>query len=71
MMLGIIMVAAPWVPGGGIMASLGIIQSILGFDEAQQGLMIALYMAMDSFGTACNVTGDGAVALIVDTIERK
>ena len=71
MMLGIIMVAAPGVPGGGIMASLGIIQSILGFDEAQQGLMIALYMAMDSFGTACNVTGDGAVALIVDTIERK
>ena len=53
------------------MASLGIIQSILGFDEAQQGLMIALYMAMDSFGTACNVTGDGAVALIVDRIERK
>jgi Na+/H+-dicarboxylate symporter len=71
MMLGIIMVAAPGVPGGGIMASLGIIQSILGFDEAQQGLMIALYMAMDSFGTACNVTGDGAVALIVDRIERK
>ncbi len=65
------MVAAPGVPGGGIMASLGIIQSILGFDEAQQGLMIALYMAMDSFGTACNVTGDGAVALIVDRIERK
>lgn len=71
MMLGIIMVAAPGVPGGGIMASLGIIQSILGFDEAQQGLMIALYMAMDSFGTVCNVTGDGAVALIVDRIERK
>ena len=70
MMLGIIMVAAPGVPGGGIMASLGIIQSILGFDEAQQGLMIALYMAMDSFGTACNVTGDGAVALIVDRIEK-
>ncbi|MDO4879994.1 MAG: dicarboxylate/amino acid:cation symporter [Capnocytophaga sp.] len=71
MMLGVIMVAAPGVPGGGIMAALGVLQSILGFDEAQQGLMIALYMAMDSFGTACNVTGDGAVALIVDKIEKK
>ena len=48
------------------MAALGVLNSILGFNEAQQGLMIALYIAMDSFGTACNVTGDGAVALIVD-----
>lgn len=67
-MLGIAMVAAPGVPGGAIMASLGILQSILGFDESQQALMIALYIAMDSFGTACNVTGDGAIALIIDKI---
>ena len=66
MMLGVVMIAAPGVPGGAIMAALGVLNSILGFNEAQQGLMIALYIAMDSFGTACNVTGDGAVALIVD-----
>ena len=65
-MLGITMVAAPGVPGGAIMASLGILQSMLGFDESAQALMIALYIAMDSFGTACNVTGDGAIALVVD-----
>ena len=58
MMLGIIMVAAPGVPGGAIMAALGILGSMLGFNEGQQGLMIALYLAMDSLGTACNVTGD-------------
>ena len=67
-MLGITMVAAPGVPGGAIMASLGILQSMLGFDESAQALMIALYIAMDSFGTACNVTGDGAIALIIDRI---
>ena len=48
------------------MASLGILQSMLGFDESAQALMIALYIAMDSFGTACNVTGDGALSLIID-----
>ncbi len=67
-MLGITMVAAPGVPGGAIMAALGILQSVLGFDDSAQALMIALYIAMDSFGTACNVTGDGAIALIVDKI---
>ena len=67
-MLGITMVAAPGVPGGAIMASLGLLQSMLGFDQEAQALMIALYIAMDSFGTACNVTGDGAIALIVDRI---
>lgn len=71
MMLGIIMVAAPGVPGGAIMAALGVLHSMLGFDENQQALMVALYIAMDSFGTACNVTGDGAVALIVDKIAKK
>ena len=70
-MLGIAMVAAPGVPGGAIMASIGIIGSILGFDEDMQGLMIALYIAMDSFGTACNVTGDGAIAMIVDRIFKR
>lgn len=65
-MLGITMVAAPGVPGGAIMASLGILSSMLGFDENTQALMIALYIAMDSFGTACNVTGDGALALIIN-----
>lgn len=67
-MLGITMVAAPGVPGGAIMASLGLLQSMLGFDAEAQALMIALYIAMDSFGTACNVTGDGAIALIIDRI---
>jgi len=73
MMLGITMVAAPGVPGGAIMAALGLLQSMLGFNETLQALMIALYIAMDSFGTACNVTGDGAIAVIMDKIagERK
>ena len=68
MMLGIMMVAAPGVPGGAIMAALAPLGSILGFGPEAQALMIALYIAMDSFGTACNVTGDGAIALIVDKI---
>lgn len=66
MMLGIMMVAAPGVPGGAIMAALGVLGSILGFGEQEQALMIALYITMDNFGTACNVTGDGAIALIMD-----
>ena len=70
-MLGITMVAAPGVPGGAIMAAIGLLSSMLGFDETQMGMMIALYITMDSFGTACNVTGDGAIALVVDTIYRK
>ena len=70
-MLGITMVAAPGVPGGAIMAALGVLQSMLGFDQEAQALMIALYIAMDSFGTACNVTGDGAIALIIDQIQKK
>lgn len=70
MMLGIMMIAAPGVPGGAIMAALGPIQSILGFDIQLQALMIALYIAMDSFGTACNITGDGAVSLIVNKINN-
>ncbi len=69
--LGITMVAAPGVPGGAIMASLGILSSMLGFSQSDQALMIALYIAMDSFGTACNVTGDGAIALIIDRVMRQ
>lgn len=70
-MLGITMVAAPGVPGGAIMAALGLLSSMLGFDETLQGLMIALYITMDSFGTACNVTGDGSIALVVNKIYTK
>lgn len=65
-MLGVTMIAAPGIPGGAIMASLGLLTSILGFTDAQNALMIALYIAMDNFGTACNVTGDGAIAAIID-----
>lgn len=71
LMLGIVMVAAPGVPGGAIMAALAPLASILGFDAEQQALMIALYIAMDSFGTACNVTGDGAIAIVVDRCTNK
>lgn len=67
-MLGISMVAAPGIPGGAIMAALGILSSMLFFGENELALMIALYIAMDSFGTACNVTGDGAISLIINRI---
>lgn len=70
-MLSIIMVAAPGVPGGAIMAALAPLASILGFNSEAQALMIALYIAMDSFGTACNVTGDGAIALVVNKMFGK
>ena len=68
-LLGITMIAAPGVPGGAVMAALGVLQSALGFNEELLGLMIAAYTAMDSLGTATNVTGDGAVTVIVDRIE--
>ena len=73
LMLGVTMIAAPGVPGGAVMAAIGLLQSMLGFDETMVALMIALYMAQDSFGTATNVTGDGALAHIVDrfTKDRK
>lgn len=70
-MLGIVMVAAPGVPGGAIMAAVGILQTMLGFDEQQIALMIATYIALDAFGTATNVTGDGAIALVMDKILGK
>lgn len=71
LMLGIVMVAAPGVPGGAIMAALGVLQSMLGFGEQEQALMIALYITMDNFGTACNVTGDGALALILNKFYKE
>lgn len=71
LMLGVVMVAAPGVPGGAIMAALGVLQSMLGFGEQEQALMIALYITMDNFGTACNVTGDGALALIINKFHRE
>lgn len=67
-MLGITMVAAPGVPGGGIMAALGILESMLGFGSLEKPIMIALHAAQDSFGTATNVTGDGAIAILMDKI---
>lgn len=67
-MMGVTLIAAPGVPGGAIMAALGLLSTILGFSDADNALIIALYIAMDSFGTACNVTGDGALSLIVDRL---
>lgn len=66
LMLGIVMIAAPGAPGGAVMSAIGLLASMLGFTDAALALMIALYLAQDSFGTACNVTGDGAIAIWVD-----
>ncbi len=67
--LGVVMLAAPGVPGGAVMSAVGLLGTMLGFGESAIALMIALYMAQDSFGTACNVTGDGAIAVLVDKAE--
>lgn len=67
-LLGITMVAAPGVPGGAIMAAVAILQSVLGFNEPAIAVMIAVYVTIDSFGTACNVTGDGAISIIVNKL---
>ena len=64
------MVAAPGVPGGAVMAALAVLSSVLGFNEELLGLMIAIYAAIDSIGTATNVTGDGAVTVIIDRIDQ-
>lgn len=71
LLLAVCMVAAPGVPGGAVMAALGPLASVLGFSADMQALMIALYIAMDSFGTACNVTGDGAIALVVNKVFKE
>ena len=69
-LLGVTMIAAPGVPGGAVMAALAVLSSALGFNEEMLGLMIAAYTAIDSMGTATNVTGDGAVTVIVDRIDQ-
>lgn len=71
MVLGVTMVAAPGVPGGAVIAALGVLELMLGFNESMLSLMIALYVAQDSFGTACNITGDGAIAIIINKISGK
>ncbi|MBD3109685.1 dicarboxylate/amino acid:cation symporter [Bacillus sp. AGMB 02131] len=68
LMLGVTMIAAPGVPGGAVMAALGLLETMLGFSDSMLAIMIALYLAQDSFGTACNVTGDGAITLLADCI---
>lgn len=71
LMLGVTMIAAPGVPGGAVMAALGLLETMLGFDSTMLALMIALYLAQDSFGTACNVTGDGAITVLADKASGK
>ena len=70
-MLGITMIAAPGIPGGGVMAALGLLETMFGFGTVEKPIMIALHAAQDSFGTATNITGDGAIAIIVDYILNK
>ena len=69
-LLGITMIAAPGVPGGAVMVAVGLLSEMMGFDESMVALMIAAYIAIDSVGTAANVTGDGAIAMIVDRFAR-
>ena len=70
-LLGIFAVGAPGVPGGTVLASLGIVVSVLGFNDAGTAMLIAIFALQDSFGTACNITGDGALALITDTFMKR
>lgn len=67
-LLGIFAVGAPGVPGGTVVASLGIVTGVLGFDQTGVALLVAIFALQDSFGTACNVTGDGALTLIMDGV---
>ena len=69
-LLGFFAIGAPGVPGGTVLASLGLIIAILGFDEAGTALLLTIFALQDSFGTACNVTGDGALTLITDTFDQ-
>lgn len=70
-LLGIFAIGAPGVPGGTVMASLGLITGILGFDEMGTALMLTIFALQDSFGTACNVTGDGALTMILTGFAEK
>ncbi|MCC9041728.1 dicarboxylate/amino acid:cation symporter [Myroides sp. M-43] len=71
LLLGIFAIGAPGVPGGTVMASLGIIASVLGFDDAGIALTLTIFALQDSFGTACNITGDGALSLMVTKYNEK
>ena len=71
LLLGIFAIGAPGVPGGTVMASLGLITSVLGFDATGTALMLTIFALQDSFGTACNVTGDGALTLMLTGYARK
>ena len=71
LLLGIFALGAPGVPGGTVMASLGLITGVLGFDETGTALMLTIFALQDSFGTACNVTGDGALTLILTGYAEK
>ncbi|MEG1002763.1 dicarboxylate/amino acid:cation symporter [Clostridium sp.] len=71
LLLGIFAIGAPGVPGGTVMASLGLIISVLAFDEAGTALILTIFALQDSFGTACNVTGDGAITLMLTGIAKK
>ncbi|OWZ84731.1 dicarboxylate/amino acid:cation symporter [Natranaerobius trueperi] len=70
LMLGVVMIGAPGVPGGAVMAAMGLLSSMLGFGETEQALMIAIYMGQDPFGTACNITGDGANTIIISSLTK-
>ena len=70
-LLGVFAVGAPGVPGGTVMASLGLIISVLGFDDTGTALMLTIFALQDSFGTACNVTGDGALTLMLTGYVKK
>lgn len=71
LVLGVTMIAAPGVPGGAVMTAIGLLETMLGFDPTMVSLMIALYLAQDSIGTACNITGDGAITSIVTSISER
>ena len=71
LLLGVFAVGAPGVPGGTVMASLGLITSVLGFDNNGTALMLTIFALQDSFGTACNITGDGALTLILTGYAKK
>lgn len=70
-LLAVFAIGAPGVPGGTVMASLGLIISVIGFGDDGTGLMLAIFAIQDSFGTACNVTGDGALTLMLTGYAKK
>ncbi|MDR1153120.1 MAG: dicarboxylate/amino acid:cation symporter, partial [Bacteroidales bacterium] len=70
-LLGVFAIGAPGVPGGTVMASLGLIVSVLGFDAAGTALMLTIFALQDSFGTACNVTSDGALTLMISEYSNR